>query len=74
MYLIRKDGLWLMGFGATGVREFVGGKLKDVYTCVWGDDARAAKAYEHRLQANSHADLFGGEVVPAAARQEGGRE
>ena len=65
MYLIRKDGLWLLGFRASGIRELVNGKLTEVMTCIWGNDLSAAKGYEGKAQAKSHADLFGGEVIQA---------
>ncbi len=72
MYLIRKDGLWLMGFKTTGVREFVNGKLTDVFTCVWGSDIHDAKGWEHEVQAEAYAREFGGEVilVPVKHREE----
>ena len=63
MYLIRKDGLWLLGYKASGIREFVNGQLTDMLTCIWGNDISAAKGYEHEVQAKVYADLFGGEVV-----------
>ena len=63
MYLIRKDGLWLLGFQPSTIREFVKGELTDVYTAIWGTDIQAAKGYEHESQAKTYAKLFGGEVV-----------
>lgn len=63
MYLIRKDGLWLLGYKASGIREFVNGQLTEVFTCIWGNDISAAKGYEHEAQAKTYADLFGGEVI-----------
>lgn len=63
MYLIRKDGLWLLGFKPSSIREFVDGKLTDVLTCIWGNDISAAKAYQHEVQAKVYADLFGGDVI-----------
>lgn len=63
MYLIRKDGLWLLGYKASGIREFVNGQLTEVLTCIWGNDISAAKGYEHEVQAKVYADLFGGDVI-----------
>ncbi|MBQ6373073.1 MAG: hypothetical protein IJJ45_01155 [Clostridia bacterium] len=63
MYLIKKDGLWLLGFQQTGVREFVNGKLTDVYTSVWGSDIHDAKGWEHKIQAEAYAMEFGGDVI-----------
>ena len=76
MYLIRKDGLWLMGFQASGIREFVDGNLTEVLTCVWGNDISGAKGYEHEVQAKVYADLFGGEVilVPLKGREEAAQD
>lgn len=63
MYLIRKDGLWLLGFQPSGIREFVNGTLKEVLTAIWGNDIRDAKPYEHEQTARAYAKLFGGEVI-----------
>ena len=64
MYLIRKDGLWLLLYQTTGIKEMLdGGKLTEVYTCVWGNDITGAKAFEYEVQADVYAKLFGGEVI-----------
>ena len=64
MYLIRKDGLWLLLYQSTGIKEILdGGKLTEVFTCVWGNDITGAKAFEHEVQAEVYAKLFGGEVI-----------
>lgn len=63
MYLIKKDGLWLLGFRQTGLREFVNGKLTNVNTAVWGSDIHDAKGWEHKIQAEAYALEFGGDVI-----------
>jgi len=70
MYLVKKDGLWLLGFQRTGLREFVNGKLTDVYTAVWGSDIRDAKGWEYRVQADAYAMEFGGEVILVPIKRE----
>lgn len=71
MYMIRKDGLWLLGYKASGIKEFVKGVLTEVYTCVWGSDTHDAKGYEFEVQAQIYADLFGGEVVFVPVKRPG---
>ena len=71
MYLIRKDGLWLMGYQSTGIKEMLdGGKLTEVFTCIWGNDITGAKTWEHEVQADVYAKLFGGEVIFAPVKED----
>lgn len=52
MYVIRKDGLYLLGLQQSGIREIdSSGVLVDVYTCIWGNDRSCAKAFQHRKAA-----------------------
>jgi hypothetical protein len=71
MYLIRKDGLWLLGFQPSGSREFVNGALTEVYTAIWGNDIHDAKGYEQEETAQVYADLFGGDVILVSVKQTG---
>ena len=71
MYLIRKDGLWLLGFQPRGIREFVNGTLTEVYTAIWGSDIHDAKGYEYEEQARAYADLFGGDVKHVSVKWTG---
>ena len=64
MYVIQKDGLYLMGIYPMGIKEFMpNGKLEDVGTCIWGNDITAAKSFEHISSAKQYAKKHGGEVI-----------
>lgn len=69
MYLIRKEGLWLIGHRPSEIKEFVNGQLADVQTAIWGSDRRDAKTYAVRASAAYRADLLGGEVVYVSGKK-----
>ena len=51
-YVVRKDGLYLLNYQLSEIREFDStGQLADVYTCVWGDGRKGAKAFKSKSQA-----------------------
>ena len=52
VYVIRKDGLFLNSYQLSGIREFDDhGKLANVYTCIWGESRKGAKAFKHKAKA-----------------------
>lgn len=63
MYLIQKDGLWLLGFQPSTIREFVNGKLMNIYTGLWGSNKRDARIFDNKTTAETYADMVGGEVI-----------
>ena len=64
MYLIRKDGMWLMNYQPSGCKEILGGgTFESIYTCLWGDRKQDAKPFEHDYEAKALAKRLGAEVV-----------
>ena len=56
VYVIHKDGLYLLSYRVSGIKEFDGsGKLADVYTCVWGTGRKGARAFQHKTAAEEMA-------------------
>lgn len=52
VYVVRKDGLFLVSYRLSDIREFDGkGKLAEVYTCVWGESRKGARAFQHKAKA-----------------------
>lgn len=52
VYVVRKDGLYLISYRKSDIREFDGrGKLTDVYTDVYGESRKSAKAFTHKAMA-----------------------
>lgn len=48
MYVIKKDGLYLMNYMYNGIREIVNGEeLMDVPTAIYSDNIRDAQLVEH---------------------------
>lgn len=64
VYVVRKDGLYLISYRKSGIREFNGhGKLTDVYTGVYGESRKGAKAFEHKAMALEVMQMLGGDTV-----------
>lgn len=71
MYLIRKGSLWLLNYRPSGCCEItVSGKLEEIYTCLWGERMRDAKAFEKDYDAKYLAKKIGGTVVRIAEKGE----
>ena len=52
VYVVRKDGLYLLSYQLSEIREFDStGRLADVYTCVWGEGRKGARAFQSMSQA-----------------------
>lgn len=69
MWIIRKDGLWLMGTKASGIREFMkDGELHNVPTCIYSARLQDAKIFDDEAKARALALLIGGEVLAACKR------
>lgn len=69
MWLIRKDGLWLMGYQASGIEEFLGnGQLVSMPTCVHGDRREDAMAFDEEFKARNLAKLLGADLMVVGKR------
>ena len=64
MYILSKDGLWLMAYQPSGHREIVGdGTLVDVPACLWCEHIRDAMAFDNRDLAAHIAKIVGAVVM-----------
>lgn len=64
VYVVRKNGLYLMSYRKSDIREFDGhGKLTDVYTGVYGDGRKGAKAFKHKAMALEVMRMIDGDSV-----------
>lgn len=64
MYIIKKDGMYLMGYRPSGLTEYdKTGKPVEVFTGIWGGSKRDAKLFENKSFAESFAGMIGGEVI-----------
>lgn len=63
MYLVCKDGMWLVAYGKFGITEFVDGAFESVPTAWWSKNRRDGRPYAERIEAKRAADAVGGEVV-----------
>ena len=64
MYIIKKDGLYLMGYRYTGIEEMLEeGKVSDVLTAMWGNNKRDARLFESKTFAMTLTEMFGGEII-----------
>lgn len=63
MYIIKKDGLYLIGYQSMGIQEILAeGKLSDILTAIWSNNKKDAHLFESVTLALTLADMFGGEV------------
>ena len=64
MFMIQKDGLWLMGCQPSGRMEVIGdGRLADVPVCMWGEHMYEAIRFDDRNLADRIAKVIGAEVI-----------
>lgn len=68
MYMVNKNGMWLMGYRPTGIREFVDGKLQDVSTAVWSNSQHDGRLFKGKTGAQARAREFGGQVIDVHVR------
>ena len=69
MWLIRKDGMWLMGYQASGIREFLGnGHLASVPTCIYSAKLQDAMPFEDETMARNLAQLLGADLMVVGRR------
>ena len=69
MWLIRKDGLWLMGYQASGIEEFLAdGKLTSMPTCIYGDRREDAMVFEEEFKARNLAKLLDADLMVVGKR------
>lgn len=63
-YMIRKDGLWLIGYQASGIKEYLGdGRLVNVPTCIYGDRRDDAMTFDEEYKARNLAQLLGADLM-----------
>ena len=64
VYVIRKDGMYLIGYSLSSIKEFDShGNLMPVYTCVWGDRRKGAKAFNSKARANEVRKMIGADDI-----------
>lgn len=64
VYVVRKDGLYLISYRKSDIREFDKyGKMTDVYTGVYGDSRKGAKAFTHKAMALEVMRMIGGDAI-----------
>ena len=60
MYILFKDGLWLMAYQPSGHMEIIGdGTLEDVPMCLWGKHICDAMTFDNRDLAAHIAKIVG---------------
>lgn len=66
-----KDAPWLMNYKPGGMKEFMeDGRLREVYTCLWGSHQRDAKVFRNEDEARRIANSIGGCIVVAIRKGE----
>lgn len=68
VYVVCRDGLYLMWTQEGAITEFVDGKLEKIPTCLYSADRRDAMGYDSRLKAHAVAKRIGGAVLIAEGR------
>ena len=64
MFLLMKDGMWLMDYQPSGHREIIGdGTMVDVPMCIWCERSRDAIRIEDAAQATRIATIVGAVVM-----------
>lgn len=64
MYLIAKDGMWLVGYQPSDCKEYMSdGTLKQVYTCVYSMRREDAMPFTSAALAKDLAKRIGGETM-----------
>ena len=64
MFLVMKDGLWLMGYQPSGHKEIIGdGTIADVPMCIWCERSRDAVRIEDAALATRIATIVGAVVI-----------
>ena len=75
MWLIKRDGLYLMGYQPSGCREIMGnGKMTDILTGAWGSSIRDAKPFDNSYVALAIAENLGGYIVEVSVKEESDHE
>lgn len=59
MYIVKKDGLYLIGYQDMGVAEYVSGEYRKIPTGLYGEKRKDAIM----LDSKTFAELFGGEII-----------
>lgn len=59
MYIVKKDGLYLIGYQDMGVAEYVSGEYRKIPTGIYGE----RKTDAIKLDSKAFAELFGGEII-----------
>ena len=69
MWLIRKDGLWLMAYQASGIEEFLGnGQLVSMPTCIYSMRQEDAMAFYEEFKARNLANMLGADLMVVGKR------
>lgn len=64
MYIIKKDGMYLMGYRPSGLTEYdKHGNRTPVYTGIWGNNKLDAMPFDNTSFAVTFAGMIGGEVI-----------
>lgn len=64
MYIIKKDGMYLMGYRPSGLTEYdKHGNPTPVYTGIWCSNRRDAKVFDNESFAKTFAGMISGEVL-----------
>ena len=75
VYVVRKDGMYLIGYRLSNIVEFDShGKLMPVYTCVWGDKRKGAKAYAGKNKAAQICEMLGADDIERIVAEVGDDE
>lgn len=70
MYIIKKDGLYLMGYKPSGLTEYdKNGKPQEVYTGIWGTDKHDAIPFDNKAFVEIFAGMIGGQVIKVAMKE-----
>lgn len=64
MYIIKKDGMYLIGYHPSGLTEYDrDGRPQQVFTCVWSNNKHDAMPFDNRAFAEVFSDMIDGQVI-----------
>ena len=70
MYIIKKGGMYLMGYQPSGLTEYdKNGKPQEVYTCIWGSNKRDAIPIENKAFAEVFSGMIDGQVIKVVMKE-----
>ena len=70
MYIIKKDGMYLMGYQPSGLTEYdKDGIPHEVYTCVWGTNKYDAQVFDDLASTKGLLKMIDGQVIEVVMKE-----